>query len=257
MQQLETLSEQNASLITTNQLLHNQILTLQIVKEQIQALSEEDDQIDIDIVFLNTSDYELLKIELLEIGSMIWENIQTKISSILSKPWEALANKDHNDQVLFLTEENETLKKENQDLKKQIISKLDVFVCAPSIFVKTTKPHFDFDPLLQSLKDYEIFDEIEQSIDSKVSFKFQPVQQHSITTSIKGVDHQKPRKSDQDTEEGAKKPEEEYQKDDEAKHVPDQQQMDIEEPNQKTSNQVKVDQENKNLHENPDYAPGT
>ena len=96
---LECQSKKNASLITTNQLLNKQVLALQTIKEQIQALSEEEDQIDIDGVFLNTFDYEVLKTELLEIGSMIWKDIQNIINSVLSKPWEALSNKDTNDQL--------------------------------------------------------------------------------------------------------------------------------------------------------------
>ena len=67
-----------------------------------------------------------------------------------------------------MTKENEALKRENQDLKTQTFSKPDVSTFDPSISVKKTKRHFDFDPL-QSLKDYAIFDDMDQSTDSKIS----------------------------------------------------------------------------------------
>ena len=91
--------------------------------------------------------------------------------------------------------------------KTKLISKLDVSNFATYVFVKTqTNPIFEFDPL-QSLKDYNNFDESEHSIDSKISFKFHPVEKHSLATSIREIGQQKLGKGTQNIEEGAINPE--------------------------------------------------
>ena len=111
MQQLEVLSNQNAQFITSNQLLENQVDTLQTVKQQIQTLSEDTGSLEINGVFLNTSEYAIQQEEMLQIGNLIWNDIKSRISSALAKPWDALANKEHNDQIMFMTEELAELKK--------------------------------------------------------------------------------------------------------------------------------------------------
>lgn len=69
--ELQELTQKNAELMTDNELLLQQVTALRKVKEQLKALGEDDEEINVDGVFITTQQLDVMKNELKETGNLI------------------------------------------------------------------------------------------------------------------------------------------------------------------------------------------
>lgn len=118
--ELKVLAAKNAELITNNEILVQQVSALAKIKDKLKDLQDDDDELDLDNVFISSNSLEMIKDDLLQTRNLIWDGIKDRILAVISKPWEAVAKKEHKDHILLLQERLDNYEKENNTLQEQI-----------------------------------------------------------------------------------------------------------------------------------------
>lgn len=120
-EELTTLSNNNAELITTNELLMQQVAAMEGFKQQLTDVAEGQLHIDLEGVFLNTSEYSILHREMVNTGNQIWKDIKGRTQKIIDRPWEALGQKVFQSRLEFFQSQNEVLQAKVQVYKQQVL----------------------------------------------------------------------------------------------------------------------------------------
>ena len=84
--EFQELTARNTELVTTNEILLQQVTALKSVQEQLRNMVDEDEEIDVQGVFVSNADIEVMKAELKQTGNLIWKGIKERINTILMRP---------------------------------------------------------------------------------------------------------------------------------------------------------------------------
>ena len=114
--ELEDLTMKNSKIVSSNEILIRQVTVLKQVQDQLRNMVDEE-ELEVDGVFMSTTDIEMMKSELMQTGNLIWDGIKERIDKVLTRPWEAFADKEHKEEVANLREEIMFLKSENVRLE--------------------------------------------------------------------------------------------------------------------------------------------
>ena len=118
--ELNNLAAKYTELITNNEILMQQVSALGKIKEKLKDLQEDADEVDLDNIFISSESIETIKEDLLQTGNLIWGGIKERISGVLTKPWEAVAKKEHKEHILLLQQQVDNYGKENKALQEQV-----------------------------------------------------------------------------------------------------------------------------------------
>ena len=118
--ELDNLASKNAELMTNKKVLMQQVSALRKIKDKLKSLQDEDDELNLDDVFISSESMETIKEDILQTGNLIWEGIKGRISGVLMKPWEAVAKKEHKEHISMMQEQLDRYIKDNQNLQEKV-----------------------------------------------------------------------------------------------------------------------------------------
>lgn len=136
---------------------------------------DEDEEVNVQGVFISNRDLDAMQAALRQIGNLIWKGIKDRLNTVLMRPWEAFANKEHRVEVSLLKEQIDCLKEENRKLHEKQVPINVQPLQTKGYSDKLTACCADkmlWDTPLDALKDYWNQDDV-LSVESGKSFKFQ------------------------------------------------------------------------------------
>ena len=166
---LDELTQKNAELLNGNEILLQQLTGLKRVRDQLRAMVNDNEEIEVEGVFMSNNEVEVLRGELMETENLIWAGIKERIQQVLSRPWEAFAYKKHQVEVSLLTDQVKMLKEDNLKLQEQINLRAEKMVDKTSL--KILKDKAVLGGSLEALREYTGQDDT-LSVESQKSFRF-------------------------------------------------------------------------------------
>ena len=118
--ELDNLAKANSEMMVNNQILLEQNAGLQKVKEKLKELQGEEDELNLDNVFIMSDSMEDIKKELMHTGNLIWSGIKNRIDNVLRIPWDAVAKKQHKDSIEYLENQLAKAEQEKAQLQEQL-----------------------------------------------------------------------------------------------------------------------------------------
>lgn len=165
--EFDELTRKNVQLSSSNQVLLNQVTALKPVQDQLKSMVAEDQEIDVQGVFVSNADIEIMEIEMKNTGNLIWKSIRDRFHTVLMRPWEAFASEEHKELVTTLEEQIQMLKDQNVELQaKQVVEQ------STKVQIKDVPTTVFHDSSLEALKAYQTQSDL-ISEDSTRSFHFQ------------------------------------------------------------------------------------
>lgn len=116
MSELAVLSDYNLTLEVNCQALRDRLEVLQAVEKQLQS-NLEDEEVNVEGIFLSNVEFNELSGRIVEVGQNIWDNIKKRLLTIMQKPYQMFQVKDVSEQAAALKVQNAELKKQYEDCK--------------------------------------------------------------------------------------------------------------------------------------------
>lgn len=100
---------------------------------------DDDDYLNVEGIFMLSDNVEAMKTDLFHTGNLIWDGIKTRITNVLFRPWEAFANKEHQQEMDIMQGKVQDLISENLKLKEALTKKIQL-VRTQSVYVTKELP---------------------------------------------------------------------------------------------------------------------